>query len=58
MKKRSLINSFFVYFSIAVIQTLWLPIAALGFLCYCISNLIEIGHIELCHLVSLIKNKI
>ena len=46
-----------MYFTIAVIQTLWLPIAVLGFLCYCISNLIEIGHIELCHLVSLIKNK-
>ncbi len=57
MKKRSLIDSFLMYSSIAVIQILWIPFALLGFVCTGISKLSEILHIELCEVVFLIKNK-
>ena len=39
-------------------QILWIPIAALGFVFWCASAIIEIAHIELCGVVSSMRKRL
>tara|TARA_R110001632_G_scaffold98198_1_gene204784 strand:+ start:384 stop:563 length:180 start_codon:yes stop_codon:yes gene_type:complete len=58
MKKLNLINNCLLYFLVASMQILWIPIAALGFVFWCASAIIEIAHIELCGVVSSMRKRL
>jgi len=58
MKKLNLINNCLMYSLIALMQILWIPIAASGFVCWCLSAIIEMAHIELCGVAYAMRKRI
>lgn len=47
-----------MYSLIALMQILWIPIAASGFVCWCLSAIIEMAHIELCGVAYAMRKRI
>ena len=58
MKKRNIKNNILLYTCIVVLQILWLPLGAIGFVCGMISKIAEIAHEEMCILVDTIRYKL
>ena len=57
MKKRNIKSNIFLFACVAVLQLLWLPLGAIGFVCSMIAKIAEMAHEEMCILVDRIRYK-
>lgn len=57
MKKRHIVDNVLLYTCIILLQLLWLPLGAIGFVCSMIAKIAEIAHEEMCILVDKIRYK-